>query len=138
MYIFEDLNSRYPLHVRNQLILPGGLIFVVGIFGIVSDQKPMVVFLALLGCLVSGLITRVLFVQIDYTGGVRRKHVLTSFVALIACSILLYWTYEGVVLMTAPQFKRIVPPFLLMNFCLMYIPFLIVHGLKRINNQQLS
>lgn len=137
MFVFEDLIKRYPLHVRNHYLLSGGFLLAVGIVGITFRQEPIIIYLALLGSLMSGLIARSFLLQIDYTGGVRPKHFVVGLLAVLVSAILLAWTYKSAVALAEPQFKRIVLPFILANLCLTYLPFLIVHGVKRSLNQPL-
>lgn len=137
MYIFEDLNRRYPRHIRDHVLFSGGFLLLVGIFGFMLGPKPIVIYLALLYSLAGALIARVFLVQADYTGGVNRRHVAASLLCIIVSAVLLSWTYDNVVSMAEARFGRIVLPFLLANFCLMYLPFLIMHGVKRIRRQRL-
>jgi hypothetical protein len=138
MYIFKDINKKYPHHILSHSLLSSGMLLAIGIAGIVLAYEPTVVFLALLCTLVGGLVARVFLVHLDYTGGIRWKHLLTTVASIAVSAILLAWTYKSVGQMVEPQFRRLVLPFLLTNLLLMHLPFLIVHGVKCIKQQPLS
>ena len=56
MYAFKDFNRQYALHIRNHNLLSGGFLIAIGVIGATLNMRPMVVFIALLGSLLAGML----------------------------------------------------------------------------------
>jgi hypothetical protein len=138
MYLFQDINKRYWHHFLGHRLLASGMILAIGVIGVALNYDPRIVFLALFLTLIGTLIGRVFLVQVDYTGGIKRKHAFITIVSIGLSAILIAWTYRTATQMAEPLFKRLVLPFLLANLSLTHLPFLIVHGVKRIQRRPLS
>jgi FtsH-binding integral membrane protein len=136
MSFFDDLNQRYPLHVRDHNLFTGGFLLALGFIGFTINQRPVVIFLALLITLISGLAARILLIHFNYTGGVRSKHVITSIVGVVVSAILILFSHWNIEHSTSPDFKKIVLPFFMANFLLTYVPFIIIDVAKRIGRRR--
>jgi len=135
VYVFQDINGRYRHHFLSHSLISSGMLFSVGIIGIILKYEPRLIFFALLCTLTGALIARVFLLHIDYAGGVKRKHVIVGLAAIFVSGLLLAWTYKTSGTMVTPQFKGLVLPFLLASLLLTHLPFLVVHRMKRLNGQ---
>ncbi|WP_262029330.1 hypothetical protein [Microvirga sp. Mcv34] len=131
MYAFKDFNRQYALHIRNHNLLSGGFLITIGVIGATLNMRPMVIFIALLGSLLAGMLARVLLVYGDYTGGLQFRHVWLILLGAILSFLLLLFAYWALTQKEVPDHKRGILAFFMANFLLMHLPFLIVHCTKR-------